>query len=276
MSREYICMACGTQYPPAEAPPEVCPVCEDNRQFVPPEGQRWTTMDELREGHENRIEPLEPALFGIGTEPTFAIGQRALLIQTQEGNVLWDCVPLLDDDTVRRVRALGGIDHIAISHPHYYSSMVQWARAFEATVHLHAADREWILYPDPRIRTWEGERMPLLDGVTLHRLGGHFAGGQVLLWRDGAGRRGALLTGDIVQVVPDRGWVSFMYSFPNHIPLPAAEVRRIGYRLADLPYERIYGAWWGRVIDEGGPEAVERSVDRYLQALGAVPATTRR
>jgi hypothetical protein len=224
-------------------------------------------MAKLQRNHENRFEPLEPGLFGIGTEPTFAIGQRALLVQTEEGNALWDCVTLLDHDTIRRIEALGGIDAIAISHPHYYASMAEWARTFDAPIHIHAADREWVMRKDPFIRFWNGDELGLPGGLTLHRLGGHFPGGQVLHWPGGADGRGALLTGDIVQVVPGAGWISLMYSFPNHIPLPASEVRRIAGALERLGFDRIYGAWWDRVIHSGGTEAVQRSAKRYVQAL---------
>ena len=34
----------------------------------------------------------------------FAIGQRAMLLQTESGNILWDMISLLDDDTVDFVR----------------------------------------------------------------------------------------------------------------------------------------------------------------------------
>jgi len=98
------------QFPESAEPPEACLICGDERQYVGWEGQRWTTMEELREGHTNRIEALEPGITGIGTIPAFAIGQRALLVQTPQGNLLWDCVSLFDDDTVRAVRDLGGID----------------------------------------------------------------------------------------------------------------------------------------------------------------------
>lgn len=263
----HICTTCGTRYPASATPPEDCPVCRDERQWLPAGGPSWTTMEELAGDHGNRIEPLEPGLFGIGTEPSFAIGQRALLVQTDEGNVLWDCVSLLDADTIRRVEALGGIRHLAVSHPHYYSSMVAWAEAFDATVHLHEADAPWVAEPHPRIRFRSEDREALPGGLELHRLGGHFRGGQVLRWPRGAGGRGALLTGDIVQVAADTAWVSFMYSFPNHLPLPAGEVRRIGGILEGLTFERIYGAWWDKVVPEDAHAAVQRSVARYLDAL---------
>ena len=214
----FICVTCGTQFPPSAAAPGECPICLDERQYVGHAGQRWTTMAELGSDHRNRIEAVEPGLTGIGTEPAFAIGQRALLVS----GLLWDCVTLIDAETEAAVAAAGGIDTIAISHPHYYSGMVEWAERLDARILLHAADREHIMRPSPRIELWSGERLAVADGLELHRLGGHFEGGTVCLWRDGAEGRGALLSGDILQVVADRRWVSFMRSYPNLIPLPAA------------------------------------------------------
>jgi glyoxylase-like metal-dependent hydrolase (beta-lactamase superfamily II) len=170
---------------------------------------------------------------------------------------------------VELVRALGGIRAVAISHPHYYSSMVEWASAFDATVYLHADDREWVMRPDDRVQHWEGDSLDLGDGLTLLRLGGHFAGGTVLHWPGGAGGRGALLSGDILQVVPDRRYVSFMYSYPNLIPLQASAIRRIERGLAPYSFDRIYGAWWDRVVESDGKACVERSAARYLAAIGA-------
>ncbi|NTU80109.1 MAG: MBL fold metallo-hydrolase [Chloroflexales bacterium] len=210
MSTHFICRTCGTQFAASVEPPAACPICQDERQYVGYAGQQWTTLDELRREHTNRIEEVEPGLTGIGTVPGFAIGQRALLVQTPEGNVLWDCITLLDEATVAAVRALGGIRTIAISHPHYYATMVEWAQTFDATIYLHADDRAQVMRPDPAITFWEGETLPLFGGLTLIRCGGHFAGGQVLHWPDGAAGRGAMLTGDIIMVAQDRRYVSFM------------------------------------------------------------------
>lgn len=264
----FICITCGTQFAGGAAEPERCPICEDERQYVGYDGQRWTTLERLRADHHNVIKPVEPGLTGIGTHPAFAIGQRALLVQAPSGNVLWDCVSLLDDPTLAAVRALGGIAAIAISHPHFYAAMVEWSRAFAAPIYLHAAEREWVMRPDPAIRFWEGETHTLGEGLTLIRCGGHFAGGQVLHWAAGAAGRGALLTGDIIQVVSDRRWVSFMYSYPNLIPLPAAAVRRIVAAVEPFAFERIYGAWWDRAIEADAKAAVARSAERYIAAIG--------
>src|SRR5713101_2309095 len=122
---------------------------------------------------------------------------------------------LIDDETAAGIERLGGLSAIAISHPHYYSTMVEWADRFDAPIYLHEADREWVMRPSERIRFWSGETYALADGITLIRLGGHFPGGTVLHWKEGAGGKGVLLSGDIIQVVADRRWVSFMYSYPN-------------------------------------------------------------
>ena len=269
----YICATCGTQFAATDTPPAHCPICEDQRQYVGWQGQQWTTLAALHEERCNEIKAVEPKLTGIGTQPSFAIGQRALLVETAAGNLLWDCISLIDEATVAAVQALGGIDAIAISHPHYYSSMVQWSRAFDAPIHLHVDDREHVMRPDPAIEFWTGETKPLFGGLTLIRCGGHFAGGTVAHWPAGADSRGALLVGDILTVVSDRRYVSFMYSYPNLIPLPAKKVRQIVAAVEPYAFDRLHGAWWDRVVASDGKAAVYRSAERYIRALeGQFPA----
>jgi hypothetical protein len=268
MPERYICVACGIQYPESDAPPTECPICEDERQYVPDDGQRWTTLAELRANHTNAIRP-QLELTGIGTEPKFAIGQRALLVPFGDTNLLWDCVTLLDDDTAGEIERRGGLAAIAISHPHYYSTMVEWAQRFDCAVHLHEADRRWAVREGSELEFWSGETLELGHGLTLIHGGGHFAGGTLLHWANGAG---ALLSGDIVQVIPDRRHVGFMYSYPNLIPLPEASVRAMVDALEPFGYESIYGAWWDAILPRGGPEIVRRSAERYARALrGEMP-----
>src|SRR3982074_2820918 len=126
----FICKTCGAQYAECDQTPTVCTICQDERQYVGITGQQWTTLERLRLTNRNSIRFKEPGLIGVGIEPHFAIGQRALFLRTPKGNVLWDCLPLLDEAVVEAIKALGSISAIAISHPHYYSSMVEWSRAF--------------------------------------------------------------------------------------------------------------------------------------------------
>jgi hypothetical protein len=263
----FICVTCGTQFSPAEKAPARCPICDEPRQYVPTSGQAWTTHEALARRHTNTFRQHEPNLIGIGTVPAFAIGQRALLLTTDRGNFLWDCISLLDEATVAIVKGLGGLAGIAISHPHYYSSMVEWAHAFDAPIHLHTSDREWVMRPDPASKFWDGDALNLAPGITLIRCGGHFAGGTVLHWAQGGGGRGSLLSGDIVQIIPDRKFVTFMRSYPNMIPLSAPAVERIGAMLEPYGYDVIHGAWFDRIIPSGGKEVVKRSIARYVAAV---------
>ena len=126
-----------------------------------------------------------------------------------------------------------------------------------------------VMRRDPAIEFWQGETRPLWAGLTLIRGGGHFAGGTILHWPAGANGRGVLLTGDIINVVSDRRFVSFMYSYPNLIPLPARKVEQMVAAVEPFAFDRIYGAWWGRVVKEDAKTAVSRSAARYIQALQA-------
>jgi len=263
----FICTACGTQYPPSDATPAACPVCTDERQFVPASGQSWTTLEKLRSTHSNKFRRLATGLTTIETTPSFAIGQRAILARTPNGNVLWDCIALIDDATIDLLQGVGGLAAIAISHPHYYTTMVEWSRAFGAPIYLHAADREWVMRPDPAVQFWEGDTKSVAAGLTLVRLGGHFDGGTVLHWADWSEGRGVLLSGDILQVVPS-GHVSFMWSYPNLIPLSASVVRRMADILEPFAFDAIYGAFSGRgQIDANGKQVVAASVARYIARI---------
>jgi glyoxylase-like metal-dependent hydrolase (beta-lactamase superfamily II) len=260
----FICRQCGSQFADSARPPAACPVCEDERQYVRWEGQDWLTLEELRASHKSRIED-DAGLLGIGITPAFAIGQRALLVEAADGNVLWDCVSLLSDDVITTIKVRGGLAAIAISHPHYYTTMVEWSAAFgDIPIYLHADDRQWVMRPDRRIVLWEGETRALSPTATLIRCGGHFAGGTVLHVKKD---QGLLLTGDILQVTIDRRHVTFMRSFPNYIPLNAATVKRVAAAVAPFAYDRIYGAWWNRNILTDAQQAVARSVTRYLAAI---------
>lgn len=261
------CKTCGVQFAETAGPPQRCPICEDERQYVGHGGQQWTTLVELQADYHNVVKPVEQNLTGIQTHPSFAIGQRALLVRTPAGNLLWDCISLVDEPTMAAVKALGGVDAIAISHPHFYSSMVDWARAFEAPIYLHESNREWVMRPDGAIDFWEGDTKELFSGLTLIRTGGHFAGSTALHWPDGAEGKGALLTGDTIQVVADRRYVSFMYSYPNLIPLPAATVRAIAEAVDAYEFDRLYGGWPEKVVAEDAKGAVARSAARYVKAI---------
>jgi hypothetical protein len=263
----FICVQCGTQFAESIEPPPACPVCEDERQYVRWSGQEWTDLDVLETRHRNVFTD-EDGVTGIGIEPSFAIGQRALLVPSDDGCVLWDCVALVTDEAVTRVKKAGGLRAIAISHPHYYTAMVAWSEAFGGVpIHLHADDRQWVMHPHSAIAFWSGETKAIGPGLTLIRCGGHFEGSTLLHDAAGANGKGVLYAGDNLQVCQDRRFVSFMRSYPNYIPLNAPAVERIAAAVEPFGFERIYGAFAHRNVSEHGKEAVARSVERYLSAI---------
>ncbi len=265
----HICITCGTQFPESDREPESCPICSDDRQYIGHEGQEWTTLEKLRAGgHKNEFRTIEPGMTGIATVPGVGIGQRAMLIQTAEGNILWDCLSYIDEETVETIDRMGGLSAIAISHPHFYSSMVEWSTRFDSVpIYLHESNRPWVMRPDPVIRFWDSETLSPLPGVTLIRCGGHFPGSTVLHWAPGAEGRGSLHTGDTISVSADRHRVSFMYSYPNRIPLAGYEVRRIVNAVRPFRFYRLYGGWWDAIVDEQAERAVADSAELYLRHI---------
>jgi hypothetical protein len=259
----FVCRTCAVEQPDTSEPAAVCAICSDERQYVRPTGQQWTTLEKLRvAGHQGAVAKVEPGLYGVTIEPSVGIGQRALLVQTPSGNLLWDPNGYLDDELVATFRQLGGVAAVAASHPHMFGVQVEWSHRFGGVpVYVQAADREWIQRDDPVIATWD-EKTEVLPGVVLHRIGGHFPGSAVAHFV-GADGRGVLLSGDTVACTPDEHWVSFMRSYPNKIPLSAAVVAKVADRVLQLDFDRLYDNFGGQVIGDA-EDWVRRSADRYI------------
>lgn len=264
---KFICSTCGTEHEDTATPPTYCAICTDERQYIGWSGQRWTSHEELARAHSTRFED-EAGFTGLGLTPDFAINQRALLVPTEEGNILWECLSVVTDEAVAAIRARGGVQRIIISHPHFYAAMGQWSDALGGVpILLHEADRQWIQRPHPSIEHWSGDVLKLSPTITLIRCGGHFAGSTVLHCAGQSRPGGALLSGDALQVIMDRRHVSFMFSYPNLIPMRTSDVVAMRERLAQYDFEDVYGYTWGRNIIGGGRAAVDRSFERYLRAV---------
>lgn len=263
----WICPTCGAHHPESAEPPERCAVCVDERQWVPPSGQRWTTMAQLAaDGYTTQVAEVEPDLYGVGTEPGIGVGQRALLVRTSGGNVLWDPPAYVDRQAFDEVRALGGLRTVTASHPHMYGAMVDWAEEFDAEIVVPEVDLGWLLRETSRVRTWSGT-LELLPGVTLVQCGGHFPGSAALHWAHGAAGAGVILVGDTMMVTPGEDRVTFMWSAPNRLPLPERGVRAILDALRPYAYDRVYAGWWTPVLRGGAAEIVPRCAERYIQFL---------
>lgn len=260
MSDFVICATCAVEH--AE-PLEVCAICADERQWVPEEGQRWTTLEQLAEkGMSAQLREFEPDLYGLSTTPGVGIGQTAKLVRTSGGMLLWDPIGFLDEQVVDRVRALGEVTAIVASHPHMFGVQVEWSRALGGVpVLVAAADREWVARPDAAIELWSDD-IEILPGLTLTQPGGHFPGSAVAHWAAGAGDRGVLLCGDTMFPNPDRASVSFLRSYPNRIPLSAAVVERVSHHVERFEFDRVYGNF-DNVIETDARTVVRRSADRH-------------
>ena len=257
-----ICHTCGVET--TTPPPPLCPICEDDRQWIPATGQQWTTRGNLEaEGYSITLTEREPGLFAIRVEPKLGIGQTCYLACTDSGNLLFDVPAYIDAEAVAAVRELGGVAAIAASHPHMFGAQLEWSAAFDdAPVFVCRADLEWVQRTGPAICPYFHETEPV-PGVRLRRVGGHFPGSAVAMWT-GSDGTGVMLSGDSIGPVPRSGWVSFMRSFPNYLPLSAAVVRRIAASVAELDFDRMYGNF-GQSIGTDAYSAVQTSAERYAE-----------
>ncbi len=260
---DWLCAACAVEYPPGERPPAECPICLDERQYVPLAGQAWTSLQQLADqGSRVGITEAEPDLYILSTVPEIGIGQYAKLVRTSEGNLLWDPTGFVDEAAAEQVAALGGARYVVASHPHMYGAQSTWARLLDATVLVAEADRSWVQRADPRIRTFTGD-VEILPGVTVRTVGGHFPGSAIVHWSKGAEGRGVMLAGDTFFPGPSGRWVTFMRSYPNSIPLSAGVVGRVAAAVTAHPFERAYGNFGNRIMSDARG-VVERSAERYI------------
>ncbi|KAI1349136.1 beta-lactamase-like protein [Xylaria sp. FL0043] len=277
-----VCKTCGTQFPTEDRHKvTTCLICDDPRQYVPPSGQSFISLDALRaDGHKNVFTPIAAhpeRLIAIHTQPKVAIGQRAILVRGPEGNVLWDCVTLLDDETIDRVKELGGLKAIVISHPHYYSTHLEWARAFDCPVYLAAEDQEWLTQRDESRQVFITEPETRIFGTTVLKLGGHFPGSLVMLFED------RLLIADTFLATPSGlgNWdnnavgakrdrpaglssFAFMWSYPNMIPLAPDALEHMWGILKEYEFSSTHGAFSGMDIVKT-PAEMKRRVLESMQ-----------
>lgn len=200
-----ICLACGTQYD--EQNLTSCRICDDPRQYIPPTGQSFTTLSKLRSDPANyhltfTPDEQDPSITSIKIDPPgVGIGQRAILISTPHGNILWDLVAYLDEDAVSQINKLGGLSAIVISHPHFYTTWKDWSATFNnVPVYLAEPDKSWLnrSLTDANVRFLTERHTPLVPDVTAIICGGHFPGSMCLHTAAGATKVPSLFHADTV------------------------------------------------------------------------------
>ncbi|MGW5242149.1 hydrolase [Monashia sp. NPDC004114] len=259
----WICATCAGETADLREPPGACAVCEDERQWVPADGQQWTTLEKLRaDGTRIAMFDVEPELWGLRAEPQVGIGQQTMVVRTPEGTLLFDCIGYIDDEAVEQVRSLGPTLAVAASHPHMYGVQTEWAKALgDVPVLIAERDREWVRRADPLVELYD-ERREVAPGLTLHRVGGHFCGQAVVEWATGNDGLGVLLAADAVFPNPDRKTVSFLRSYPNRLPLSGNVVQRIATQLEGLHFDRLYNNF-GAVVPVDAKRVLRDSADRH-------------
>ncbi|KAF2270613.1 hypothetical protein CC78DRAFT_528368 [Lojkania enalia] len=277
-----ICVTCGTQFDiPYDQAPKSCRICDDPRQYVPPGGQSWSSLALEKGKHKNKIEQdkYDERIWFITTEPKLGIGERTIFLQTPSGNILWDLISYLDQATIDFITSKGGLSAIVISHPHFYTTHLDWAKTFDCPVYTAAADAEWLNRKDPyeQRKLIEGQTK-IIEGVTAIQCGGHFDGSMVLHWDD------KLFIADTMMSVPsglyhkDRppgtSSYSFMWSYPNMIPLTPTKIQGIWNALKPFAFTSTYGGFDGQNVHRSDiKEAVLESMKIFVKAAGHEHAT---
>ncbi|MGW6036137.1 hydrolase [Gordonia terrae] len=260
--RPWMCVFCANEFPPGETPPAMCPICDDDRQWLPESGPGFMPLDETADNALTTDE-VESGLTALTVRPSVGIGQRGFVIATSDGNILWEPPGFIGPALVEWLERHGGLAAVAASHPHLVGASVSLSHRFgRVPVYYNDFDRRWVTRPDPVIELWT-DTADLPGGVRLVRCGGHFPGSAVLHLPDAANGRGAILTGDTVKGVMQPGMVTFMRSYPNMIPLSPRLVRQIVDRIGELRFDRLYDAF-GVVIDHDARGVVETSARRYI------------
>jgi uncharacterized Zn-finger protein len=262
MNNNLVCSTCGTSYP-LQSIPETCLICMDERQWVPAGGQSWTKPAELLLKHSVKLNRLQERLYEMEINPMFAIGQRALLVLSEQGNVLWDCIPLLDEMAIEFIKVKGGLKAIAFSHPHFYSNMNEWAEVFNCPVYIHKNDEEHIMVKGGHIQLWQGEEKELWDGMKLICIGGHFAGSSIL-HVPFLSAAGTIICGDTLFLSPSKKHFSVVYSSPNRIPLPIATIQQIKKRFDDISFDSFYGYVKSQNLHNNVKVILENSMAKYV------------
>ena len=212
----YICITCGTQFAETAGAARALPDLRGRAAVRRPRRAALDYAGETAARPPQRDHAGGAGADRIGTEPKFAIGQRALLVRTPRRQRALGLRHAARRRRPRRgPRARAGIGAIAISHPHYYSAMVEWSRAFGARRSTCTTPTaSGCMRPDPASllggRDTAARRRADADPLRrpLRRRPGAALGGRCR-------RQGGLLTGDIIQVMQRPQRVSFMYSYPN-------------------------------------------------------------
>ncbi|KAF4555989.1 Hypothetical protein D9617_2g059560 [Elsinoe fawcettii] len=272
-----ICVACGTQYDVTyEQGRERCKICDDPRQFVPPQGQQWTSLRLEANKHTNHWVPSssDPRIYHLYTDPKLGIGERASLLLTPHGAIIWDCFAFLTPPLVEFLLSHHPIA-IVISHPHFYTTHLLWASLLKCPVYLSSEDASWLSRPDPsgQRRFLTEAKTEIIPGVTAIKTGGHFPGSLVLHWDRHLFVADSIMTTPAAYTPEPRpegmGAYAFMWSIPNMIPLGPDGVGRIWEAVKRVEFSETHGLMMGMdVVHTDVKKWVLEGAKRQVRMMG--------
>ncbi|HWB90559.1 MAG TPA: hypothetical protein VG605_01850 [Puia sp.] len=140
--------------------------------------------------------------------------------------------------------------------------MRRWAETFDCPIYIHEREKPWVYNGGEHVEYWQGEEKSLWNSIRLVRTGGHFPGSFVLRVPY-LSPKGALLTGNRLYLSRSMRHISMMDSYPNHIPLPARELRAVVDKVLSLEFDTLYGAFSWQDLENRAREDFLESIKRY-------------
>ncbi|TXT07490.1 hypothetical protein VHUM_03210 [Vanrija humicola] len=278
-----VCATCATQYP---APRRDCTHAKLSGSTDHPQARGATTSSatsRTRASRSSRPSRSSPSLRRVSISPACVKLTPAFLLETFEGSFIWDCSAVLTPPLIAHLTHLRRpLKAMAISHPHFFSTSLTWARALGVPLYINALDKEWYQRRESagadEVVFWSGTQR-LSSTLTLIECGGHFPGSCVLHWdraaepltSDADARApdtGLLLVADTVMVQPTQKGITFMWSIPNAIPLHPTDVLHIQNVLREYDYDSVSSTWPDRWVRAGAARIFDESVETYLSATG--------
>ena len=122
------------------------------------------------------------------------------------------------------------------------------------------------MYKGKHLSLWKGLEKSLWDGIRIINIGGHFPGSSIL-HVPSLSKEGTVFCGDTLYISPSKKHMAVMYSYPNRIPLPVQEVKRIQKRFEEIPFDTLYGFYSYQNVSRNVKAIFRASMERYLQGL---------
>lgn len=256
----YVCRNCGF-WQRSLSTPHDCPVCQDFRHILPPDGWRFYNLQEARDAFSTHWEEILPGLWHFWNDPVDGIGSHAYLLQQKEGNVVFEGATVYSAQALDHMTHLGGVHFAAASHPHTYGALWQLQDHFDANIAIHKNDLFWT--NAFRVTHPFDDNFDLSPELKLAHAGVHFEGqaflvdrGHSLIFCGDALKFDLALSSPRIAI-----GIASHKSFVRSIPLTPHEIATYRSVFNQYEFDKIYSPF-EQVHNIDG-----NLVDRYFQRL---------